>query len=169
MSKAKMDLNKMINERDKLLEKKVQTSKKLDSEFGELNYKIEKKRIMSLKCTNCNKKLPIEKEDIEEFMNEGMTIKEYVCTNCDMRNRIKIKFDGSPREVQADIQQFEKGFKFRTRPARELTKKELINRLSYEERLIIDGRSRFTPQEQFIIRYLYLLYTENGLIKDGET
>lgn len=154
----------MIKERDSLLMEREKTLNELNDKFSSVNFNVEKRRLLDLVCSNCNKSLKISDEDLGEFLNQGTTIKEYVCDNCDMINRLKVVFDDDPSVSQANIVRSERGLKYKTQPAHKLNDEELIRRLEYEGKLIDEGRSKMEPQFQFLIKYLIVLYKKNGLI-----
>jgi len=156
-------LKTMMGERDKLLEQKKTTLEDLEGKYGQLNYDIEKKRLKELMCGNCEKKLSISDEDIEDMMHQGTTIREYVCPECDMINRVKIVFEDEPTVSQAVITVFQKGLKFRTRPPRELDEKELVHRLLFEVKMVDEAKSKMDPQFQFLVKYLDLIFDELGV------
>lgn len=108
----------------------------------------EKKKITEVNCGMCGTKLGV---DPKPFLKKGVKAKVIVCPECDMQNRVQVKYQGNPEEEEAIITQSLKDYAWETKAPGKFDLGELKKWFENEGSRIEGNRSRFPKREDQII------------------
>lgn len=120
----------------------------LKAERIKVHLDTEKKKIKDIKCGMCETPLKI---DPKPFLKKGVKAKIIVCPNCDMQNRVQIKYQGNPEVEEAIISRSLKEYAWETKAPGQFTLDELKKWFSTEAGRVEGNRSRFPKREDQII------------------
>ncbi len=135
--------------------RKKTTKESIDQEILDLKAKRikvhldeEKKKIKDIKCGMCETPLKV---DPKNFLKKGVKAKMFVCPNCDMQNRVQVKYTGNPEVEEAIITQSLRDYAWETKAPGKFGRNELEKWFSTEAERVEGNRSRFPKREDQII------------------
>lgn len=148
------------------IDKKIEN---LEEKKIKVHMEEESKKIGDLTCLKCGEPLNVNPED---FMKRGTKAKLIICPNCEIQNRVQIKYSVAPEELgEAEISRNVRDYAWETKSPSLFTMEDIKRWIGAEAERIQAKKGRYPSKEmQIIILALNSILNEETevVIKDAE-
>lgn len=146
------------------IDKKIEN---LEEKKIKVHMEEESKKIGDLTCLKCGEPLKVNPED---FMKRGTKAKLIICPNCEIQNRVQIKYSVAPEELgEAEISRNVRDYAWETKSPSLFTMEDIRRWIGAEAERIQAKKGRYPSKEmQIIILALDSILNEKVVVKDAE-